>query len=108
MEGIHLSHGRKKSASRSVRRLTVKPFIGNTKETEQCAGDWKLVAKGARGKWELYNMAKDRSEQTDLSEKMPGRTRELAAMWQAYAERAHVLNPRGNNRQNGGKNQTKK
>ena len=74
------------------------------------AGDWKLVAKGARGKWELYNIAKDRSEQTDLSEKMPDRTRELAAMWQAYAERAHVLplNPRGNNRQNGGKNQTKK
>ncbi|MCH1495361.1 MAG: arylsulfatase [Rubripirellula sp.] len=59
-------------------------------------GDWKLVAKGAKGKWELYNIAKDRSEQRDLSSELPERTKELAGMWQAYAERAHVLplNPR--------------
>ena len=30
-------------------------------------GDYKLVAKGAKGNWELYNIAKDRSEQHDLS-----------------------------------------
>ncbi len=59
-------------------------------------GDWKLVAKGAKGKWELYNIAKDRSEQRDLSDEMPEQTAKLAAMWRAYAERAHVLplNPR--------------
>lgn len=66
------------------------------------AGDWKLVAKGAIGKWELYNVAKDRSEQRDLSSEMPERTKEMAAMWQAYAERAHVLplNPRANRNNN--------
>ena len=34
-------------------------------------GDYKLVAKGARGKWELYNIARDRSEQNDLSNSDP-------------------------------------
>ena len=59
-------------------------------------GDYKLVAKGARGNWELYNIAKDRSEQRDLSSEDPERAKKLAAMWQAYAERANVLplNPR--------------
>ncbi|MFV1967167.1 MAG: arylsulfatase [Pirellulaceae bacterium] len=54
-------------------------------------GDWKLVAKGARGAWELYNIAKDRSEQNDLASAHPERAQQLADMWQAFAERAHVL-----------------
>lgn len=54
-------------------------------------GDYKLVAKGAKGKWELYNIANDRSEQHDLAEQQPERASEMAAMWQAYAERADVL-----------------
>jgi len=60
-------------------------------------GDHKLVAKGAKGDWELYNLAKDRSEQHDLSEEMPALVEALAGEWQAYAERANVLplNPRG-------------
>ncbi len=59
-------------------------------------GDYKLVAKGAKGEWELYNIAKDRSEQNNLAEADPERAKALADMWQAYAERAHVLplNPR--------------
>lgn len=60
------------------------------------AGDYKLVAKGAKSDWELYNIATDRSEQNDLADEQPERVRALAAMWQAYAERANVLplNPR--------------
>jgi arylsulfatase A-like enzyme len=54
-------------------------------------GDWKLVAKGATGSWELYNIRTDRSELNDLAEDEPTRVRTLAAMWQKYAERAHVL-----------------
>jgi arylsulfatase A-like enzyme len=63
-------------------------------------GDHKLVAKGARGNWELYNIANDRSEQSDLSEENPELAAKLAAMWQAYAERADVLplNPKSNAR----------
>ena len=63
-------------------------------------GDYKLVAKGSKGPWELYNIAKDRSEQKDLSKDQPDRAKKLADMWQAYAERANVLplNPgSGNN-----------
>jgi arylsulfatase len=55
------------------------------------AGDWKLVAKGRKGKWELYNMANDRTELHDLAEQEPSRVAELAAMWNRYAERTNVL-----------------
>jgi arylsulfatase len=59
-------------------------------------GDYKLVAKGAKSDWELYNIAADRSEQNNLAEQQPDRVKQMAAMWQAYAERANVLplNPR--------------
>ncbi len=60
--------------------------------------DYKLVAKGAKGKWELYNIANDRSEQHNLAGEQRERVEELAAMWQAYAKRADVLplNPNKN------------
>ena len=54
-------------------------------------GDWKLVAKGANGPWELYNVVIDRAEQNDLAAAEPTRVRVLSAMWQKYAERAMVL-----------------
>lgn len=54
-------------------------------------GDWKLVAKGSKGKWELYDMDADRSELNNLAEKLPKKVEELTAKWQAYAERANVL-----------------
>ncbi|MFL2870473.1 MAG: sulfatase-like hydrolase/transferase [Pirellulaceae bacterium] len=54
-------------------------------------GDWKLVAKGANGPWELYNLQDDRTEMTDRSEAAPELAKMLADMWQAYAERANVL-----------------
>ena len=61
-------------------------------------GKYKLVAKGAQGEWELYDINVDRSEQNDLSVKQPFQTKKLAQMWQSYAERANVLplNPRSN------------
>lgn len=54
-------------------------------------GDWKLVAKGNDGPWELYNVADDRAELNDLAASEPARVRTLAAMWHKYAERAMVL-----------------
>lgn len=53
-------------------------------------GDWKLVAK-EDGPWELYDMAKDRTEMHDLAATHPEKVKELADKWQAYAERANVL-----------------
>ncbi|MDG1893739.1 MAG: arylsulfatase [Fuerstiella sp.] len=54
-------------------------------------GDWKLVARGGTGPWELYNILDDRAESKDLATAEPTRVRVLSAMWQKYAERAHVL-----------------
>jgi arylsulfatase len=52
--------------------------------------DLKLVRLGRGGPWELYDMAKDRTEQHDLAAEQPDKAKELAAKWEAWAERAHV------------------
>jgi len=54
-------------------------------------GRWKLVARGARGPWELYDMETDRTETADLSGRYPGEVERLASLWQAWAERAQVI-----------------
>ncbi len=53
-------------------------------------GEWKLVAKGALGPWELYNLEKDRGELHDLAEEMPQRVEKMAAAWEAWAKRANA------------------
>ena len=54
-------------------------------------GDWKLVAKGAAGPWELYNLSSDRTELNNLAGNQPDRVRELAGKWEQWAKRADVL-----------------
>jgi arylsulfatase A-like enzyme len=54
------------------------------------AGDWKLVRLGQEGPWELYDLKADRTEQHDLAAAQSERVRELAAKWDAWAERAQV------------------
>ena len=54
-------------------------------------GDMKLVRTGVKSPWELYDMSKDRTEQNDLASQYSGRTKELAAMWEAWSVRAHVV-----------------
>ena len=60
-------------------------------------GDWKLVGRGVSAddgvkpeKWELYHMATDRTETTDLAATRPEKVQELAARWNTWAERAAV------------------
>ena len=53
-------------------------------------GKWKLVAKGANGNWELYDLDADRSELNDLSEKHPDRTTEMASIWETWAIEANA------------------
>src|SRR5262245_5004768 len=55
------------------------------------AGDWKLVAKGPGGKWELYDIKSDRTESTDLAARHPEKVKELVAAWEAWATRANVV-----------------
>jgi arylsulfatase len=54
-------------------------------------GDWKLVAKGEKGAWELYNIAADRAEQNNLADAQPEKVKQLSNLWQAWAKRADVL-----------------
>ncbi len=60
-------------------------------------GDWKLVGRGVspkegvvRSKWELYDMAADRTETRNLAEAHPERVKAMAEKWDAWAERAWV------------------
>jgi arylsulfatase A-like enzyme len=54
-------------------------------------GDWKLIATGDNGPWELYNLAKDRSEQKNMASAQAERARQLSAKWKAVDEDfAHV------------------
>jgi arylsulfatase len=53
-------------------------------------GQWKLVRLGRNGTWELYDLEADRTELHDLADTQPDRMKELAAKWEAWAERAHV------------------
>jgi arylsulfatase A-like enzyme len=51
-------------------------------------GDWKLVSFQSEP-WELYNLARDRTEQVNLAEKHPRRVKQMAAQWHDMA--ANVL-----------------
>jgi arylsulfatase len=53
-------------------------------------GDWKLVRLGRKGEWELYDMKADRSELNNLAAQKPEIAKDLAAKWEAWAERAQV------------------
>ncbi|EMI22706.1 arylsulfatase, partial [Rhodopirellula maiorica SM1] len=57
-------------------------------------GDWKAVyAKRMPNelKWELYNLAEDRSELNDLAEQEPERTQSMVAQWEQWARRVGVI-----------------
>ncbi|NLH16661.1 MAG: sulfatase-like hydrolase/transferase, partial [Phycisphaerae bacterium] len=57
-------------------------FFHHTTNRAIRVGDWKLVAKGEDGPWELYDMKTDRCEMKDLAAANPDRVREMAALWQ--------------------------
>lgn len=52
-------------------------------------GDWKLVASGPDGPWELYDLGSDRSETTNLATVRPEKVLELAEKWTRLTE-AHA------------------
>ncbi len=57
------------------------------------AGDWKLVSEVTRGRWELYDLAADRTELNDLAEERPEKAAEPLALYKAWAERSNVRDP---------------
>lgn len=54
-------------------------------------GKWKLVAKGQDGKWELYDIEADRTENNDLAEQYHSRVKIMEQMYVAWAYRTKVL-----------------
>ena len=54
-------------------------------------GDWKLVAKGPRGPWEMYDMEKDRTEMHDLAKTQPKRAKELTDLWEKWAKKTNAI-----------------
>ena len=57
------------------------------------SGDWK-IASAKLGRWELYNLAEDRTELNDLAAKRPDRVKAMAAQWQEIAKKKDRL-PKG-------------
>jgi arylsulfatase A-like enzyme len=55
-------------------------------------GNWKLVAR-ARRNWELYDMTNDRTELQNLADDHPDKVKEMSALYDAWAQRCHVLPP---------------
>jgi arylsulfatase len=56
-------------------------------------GDWKLVS-AKLGKWELYDLDRDRTELNDLAEENPKRVVAMAAEWFRMAEQVDRLKGR--------------
>jgi len=53
-------------------------------------GKWKLVTDRQYGRWELYDLAMDRTETNDLSAQHPDRVKSMAAAWGAWAVKTGV------------------
>lgn len=54
-------------------------------------GKWKITAVYPQGKWELYDIEADRTEQTDLAAKHPARVAKMAAVWESWAKENNVI-----------------
>jgi arylsulfatase A-like enzyme len=54
-------------------------------------GKWKITAVYPKGKWELFDIEADRTEQNDLAAKHPDRVKRMAAQWEAWAKANQVV-----------------
>jgi len=63
-------------------------------------GKWKLVAKGVKGAWELYDMEQDRTEMHDLAARHPELVSRMAAQYEKWAKERGIV-PFGSWKKNG-------
>ncbi|MDB5015106.1 MAG: Arylsulfatase [Daejeonella sp.] len=54
-------------------------------------GDWKIVKVDAKEKWELYNLAEDRSETSNLAAKFPEKVNQMQLKWNQLANKYVVF-----------------
>jgi arylsulfatase len=86
MEGLSLVPA---FADRPLEREAI--YFEHIRNRAVLAGPWKLVARGGKGLWELYDMESDRTETRNLAVQYPNQVERLASMWQDWAERVKVL-----------------
>ena len=60
------------------------------------ADGWKIVRPKHKGKWELYDLNKDRSEQHDIADLHPEKVAEMVAAYEEWARRCMVEPSPGN------------
>lgn len=58
-------------------------------------GEWKAIGDGLTGQWELFNLANDLGENTDLSAEHPELLQKMIADYEQYAQEVGVVIPRG-------------
>ncbi len=51
------------------------------------AGNWKLVESPTSKAWELYDLAADGTETTNLAARHPDVVQDLVARWKQWADR---------------------
>ncbi|GAB3414701.1 arylsulfatase [Massilia agilis] len=59
-------------------------------------GDWKLRWEWksfGKGDWELFNLATDPAERTDLAAQRPDKLKALLSLWQGYVQANNVILP---------------
>ena len=59
-------------------------------------GDWKIrweYESLGKGQWELFNLASDVSERTDLAAAQPERVKAMVALWDEYVKANNVILP---------------
>ena len=75
------------------RRLPVRPIFAEHEGNRMVRlGRWKLVASYYNGqRWELYDIAHDRTEQHDLAARHPRRVARMAQLYFRWADANGVL-----------------
>lgn len=68
-------------------------FLGGRSSGAIRAGDWKLIESFETGKWELYSLSDDPSEQQDLVSENPGVASRLARQLAAWRESVQARTP---------------
>ncbi|MEX2591492.1 MAG: sulfatase-like hydrolase/transferase, partial [Anditalea sp.] len=55
------------------------------------SGDWKIISMDENTPWELYNLAADGTETTNLANQYPEKVKKLVGKWEAWAESCRNL-----------------
>ncbi len=62
-------------------------------------GDLKLVRDGLNGKWELFDLKADRTEQINLASEHPDKVQELSERWRSWARSVNAMPKPGKRKQ---------